>query len=101
MKEPSPEVLIYIQTVKNFFKSNKEAREYFLSDSDEESFFKHLTEISQKNFEKDGEVMLSQTQFELLRKTISAITVVEKSKEKTTNENIFVEIKDFGKICLN
>lgn len=101
MKEPSPEVLIYIQTVKNFFKSNKEAKEYFLSNSDEESFFKHLTEISQKNFEKDGEVMLSQTQFELLRKTISAITVVEKSKESTTNDNIFVEIKDFGKICLN
>jgi hypothetical protein len=101
MKEPSPEVLIYIQSVKNFFKNNKDAREYFLSNSDEKSFFKHLTEISQKNFEKNGEVMLSQTQFELLRKTISAIAVVEKSMENTTSDNIFVDIKDFGKICLN
>jgi hypothetical protein len=101
MKEPSPEVLIYIQTVKHFFKNNKEAKDYFLSNSNEESFFKHLTEISQKNFDKNGEVMLSKTQFELLRKTISAIAVVEKSMENTTNDNIFVDIKDFGKICLN
>ena len=101
MKEPSPEVLIYIQSVKNFFKNNEEARNYFLSNSDEDFFFKHLIEISQKNFEKDGEVMLSKTQFELLRKTISAITVVEKTKNEIPKDNLFIEIKDFGKICLN
>ena len=27
----SPEVLIYLQTVKNYFKTNEEAREYFTS----------------------------------------------------------------------
>jgi len=38
----SPEVLIYIQTVKNYFEINNEAREFFLSNSDEELFYKHL-----------------------------------------------------------
>jgi len=48
----SPEVLIYIQSVKNYFKTNNEAKDYFLNGNDEELFFKHLSEISQKNFNK-------------------------------------------------
>ena len=34
--ELSPEVLIYIQSVKNYFDTNKEAGEYFLSGANEE-----------------------------------------------------------------
>ena len=52
MDNVSPEVLIYLQTVKNYFEINKEAREFFLSNSDEELFYKHMSEIAQKNFEK-------------------------------------------------
>jgi hypothetical protein len=50
MNKLSPEVLIYVQSVKSYFQKNDEAREYFIANSDEEQFFKHLSEISQKNF---------------------------------------------------
>jgi len=97
----SPEVLIYIQTVKNYLNTNEDAKKYFLSNGNEEFFFKHLSEISQKNFEKDGDVMLSKIQFELLRKTTMATSVLEPKNENIDNEKIFIEIKNFGKICLN
>lgn len=103
----SPEVLIYIQTVKNYFKSNEDARNYFLTDGNEDFFFKHLGEISQKNFKENGEVMLSKVQFELLRKTTMVTSIANTTSkedevlEKVKEDNIFIEIKNFGKICLN
>jgi hypothetical protein len=105
MEEFSPEVLIYLQTVKNYLKTNLEAREYFLGDSDEELFYKHLCEISQKNYEKNGEVMLDKDQFELLKTTVKAISIVNKEipeePNKNIEKNIFMDLGDFGKICLN
>jgi hypothetical protein len=77
MEDFPPEVLIYIQTVKNFFKNNEGTREYFLSQIDEDTFFKFLGNISQKNFEEHGEVMLTEVQFELLRKTLIAMKISE------------------------
>ena len=62
--EYSPEVLIYLQTVKKYFQTNQEAREYFISNYNEDVFFKHLCEISEKNFKQNGEVMLTKEQFE-------------------------------------
>jgi hypothetical protein len=109
----SPEVLIYIQTVKNYLNTNKEAHDYFLGNSDETLFFEHLAEISQKNFEKEGEVMLNREQFDLLRKTIIAITIAK--SEKFNNKKVILKQEDFnyyngvfiellpnfGLICLN
>jgi len=97
----SPEVLIYVQTVKNYFEKNEQAREYFIGDLDSEMFFKHLSEISQKNFNSNGEVMLNKEQFELLRKTIRAIEVVKDDETTTQEDLIFVDTRGFGKICLN
>jgi hypothetical protein len=105
MEEFSPEVFIYLQTVKNYLKTNLEAKEYFLGDLDEELFYKHLCEISQKNYEKNGEVMLDKDQFELLRTTVRAITIVNKEipeePKKNIEKNIFLDLGDFGQICLN
>ena len=105
MEEFSPEVLIYLQTVKNYLKTNLEAREYFLGDSDEELFYKHLCEISQKNYEKNGEVMLDKDQFELLRTTVKVVTISNKDipekPKKDFEKNVFFDLGDFGKICLN
>jgi hypothetical protein len=112
MENLSPEVLIYIQTVKHYFESNKEAREYFLGNTNEEIFYKHLSEISQKNFDKEGEVMLNKEQFETLRKIV---TPSKKETEKKPfvrteenidvtieeNPNIFIDYANFGRICLN
>jgi hypothetical protein len=107
-----PEVLIYIQTVKTYFKNSEDAREYFIGNSSEEVFFQHLGEISQKNFETKGEVMLDKEQFELLRRTIAVITIVQQEfvdedeitkEDKSYNpeENIFIDMRGYGKICLN
>lgn len=103
MTKTPPEVLIYIQTVKTYLNNNTEARDYFIGESDEELFFNHLSEISQKNFESNGEVMLNKEQFELLRKTVAAISISKKdiTEEPKENENMFFEMKGFGKICLN
>ena len=103
----SPEVLTYLQTVKNYLKKNDEARRYFLHGVDEEMFFEHLTEIAQKNFNQLGEPMLNREQFDLLRKTMKAISIVDKSITELDEEipdpekNIFVDYRGFGKICLN
>jgi hypothetical protein len=103
MDKLSPEVLIYVQSVKNYFQKNNEAREYFIANSDEEQFFKHLSEISQKNFDKNGEVMLDKTQFELLRVTIQAIAIVTAPVENlpSVEDNIFIDMRGYAKICLN
>jgi len=109
----SSEVLIYIQSVKEYFKKNESASEYFLKDSDEELFFNHLAEIAQKNFEKDGDPMLNQEQFELLRKTIRAIKLTTtdippkqfeiKDEDFDYNNGVFIGLPfpNFGTICLN
>jgi len=107
MDNVSPEVLIYLQTVKNYFEINKEAREFFLSNSDEELFYKHMSEIAQKNFEKNGDATLDREQFELLRKTIAAITVIKrveiKNEDFNYNNGVFIGLPfpNFGTICLN
>jgi hypothetical protein len=111
MDNISPEVLIYLQTVKNYFETNKEAREFFLSNSNEELFYKHMTEIAQKNFDKNGDATLDREQFELLRRTIAAITIVSEPKFKNGIEfkkedfdydnGVFIGFPNFGMICLN
>jgi hypothetical protein len=98
----SPEVLIYVQNVRNYFKKDLEAREYFLNEIDEELFFKYLTEISQKNFEKEGEPVLSKEQFELIRKTLLLIDITKKEfKKESPEDKLFMNVGVFGKICLN
>lgn len=107
MKKLSPEVLMYIQNVKNYFQTNKEAREYFLQHSDEDLFFEHMTEIAQKNYDKNGDAILDREQFELLRVTVinlllqSTPDTKKKHQNVKTNDNIFVELSNFGFICLN
>lgn len=100
----SPEVLIYIQNVRNFIKNDDASRNYFLSQIDEELFFSHLSEISQKNFEKDGEAMLTQSQFENLRNNLLAITITKKQYEKVIQEvdkRVIFDTKQHGLIFLN
>lgn len=96
----SPEVLIYIQNVKNYFKNNHEAREYFLNNSDEELFFEHLTDISIKNYEKNGDASLDIHQFELLRNTVIALTIDKNDKPKKEN-NVFIDVLGYGNLCMN
>lgn len=100
-----PEVLIYVQSVKKYLETNQEARTYFLDGLDVDLFYKHLSEISEKNYKKNGEVMLDREQFELLKKTLRAINasknVDNKIQHIVDDEKLFIDLGDFGKICLN
>lgn len=91
----APEVLIYISGIKKFLNINEEARDYFLKDLNEDDFFSMVADSSQKNFEKNGDPMLFRNQFEDIKKKLL------NSFEKENKNNIFLEIKDFGTICLN
>ncbi len=111
MNKISPEVLIYLQTVRNYFETNNEAKLYFLSDSNEELFYKHMMEIAQKNYKKNGDATLDREQFELLRKTVAAISITTTVTKKVEIKNedfdydngVFIGLPfpNFGTICLN
>ena len=45
------EILVYLQKVKSFLKTNEEASRYFIGDSDVDEFYRQLTIVSEKNFE--------------------------------------------------
>jgi hypothetical protein len=100
MNNTSPEVLIYLQTVKTYLNNNEEAKNYFIGESDESFFYEHLTMISEKNFKTNGDPILNYDQFELLRKTLLAILITKKNIPEEP-QNIFIELNNFGKICLN
>ena len=72
-----PDVLIYIQSVKSYLEKNSEAREYFIGDSNEESFYELVIDIANVNYEKRGEPQLTKEQFELVRITLRAFQEVE------------------------
>jgi len=91
----SPEVLIYIRNIKKFLDTNDEAHQYFLKDLNEDDFYSKIAESSQKNFDKNGDPMLFRNQFEEIKNQLL------KSLDKKKENNIFLNLKDFGTICLN
>jgi len=93
MNTMSPEVLIYVQNIKKYFKSHADTQKYFAIKDNEKNFFDHIGEISQKNFEENGEPQLSLEQFEELKQKISG------SPAAKVNEavGIFISFGDFGK----
>jgi hypothetical protein len=78
----SPEVLIYLQTFKNYLQNNQDAKNYFLANLDEEEFYRHILEVSEKNFKKNGEPQLSLEQFEFLRVSLMIFKKVEEEEMK-------------------
>jgi len=96
-KKMSPEVLIYIQTVKKFLTVNETTRKYFAVDRNEEAFFDYVTELSSKNYEESGSPQLSIEQFELLRKRMHG----ESDAEHKVSTGLFINMDGFGMISLN
>ncbi len=91
----SPEVLIYLQKIKTYMSTNDEANNYFIGEFSSDDFFNEISSISEKNYQEKGDPMLSREQFEEIRNKIRI------PKEETKEKNIFFDLKDFGKICLN
>lgn len=97
----SPEVLIYIQSVRIYFENNEEARNYFVNNSNENEFFDKLTKISQKNYESLGRASLTEVQFELLRALVNNLDQTDLNDVQNDNSHIFYTIKGFGIASLN
>jgi hypothetical protein len=76
----SPESLIYLQTIKNYFENNEEARKYFLSNLNEDEFFNSILKVAENNFRKTGEPQLTQEQLEFLRVSLMIFKKVEDSE---------------------
>lgn len=64
------EVVVYLSKLRKYFESNKEARDYLMSDLSEEVFMDRVTEVAEKNFIEKGDPMLSMAQFEFIRKVL-------------------------------
>lgn len=94
------EVLVYLQKVKNYISTNEEAKTYFIGNSDADEFYKHLAIISEKNFEENGQPELTQEQFELLRKTILAVSV-SKQKLFYSEDGLFMLFENYPPISMN
>lgn len=95
-KKMSPEVLIYIQSMKKFFNTNIEAKKYFDLEGNEEKFFEYIAQMSQKNFEEEGEPELTVLQFEELRNKISKYPA-----EDNQIMGVFVSFGNLGYMSLN
>jgi len=89
----SPEVLIYLQSIKHYLTTNMVAQKYFDIKGNEDTFFDHLSEISQKNFEEHGEPQLSLDQFEELRK--------KTHKHNKDAIGLFISLGEYGYISFN
>lgn len=92
----SPEVLIYIQSIKKYFSSHSDAQEYFKVEGNEEAFFEQMGEMSQKNFEEHGEPQLTLDQFEEIR---YAITKFVGKRDEITG--VFISLGNLGYVSLN
>ena len=94
------EVLIYIDKIKHYFSTNEEAREYFISDSDEDIFFEHLADISEKNLEVNGQPELTYEQLELLRRTAKVIKIA-RAKYHYSDDGLFLFYENYPPISMN
>lgn len=95
-KKMSPEVLIYLQSIKHYFNSHIDAQKYFAIEGNEEIFFNDISETAQKNFDESGEPELTLFQFEELRNKIS------KSLGKNNEViGVFALLGNLGRISLN
>ena len=80
-----PDVLVYIQTVKTYLDKNSEAKEYFIGDNNEESFYELVIDVASVNYEKRGEPQLTKEQFELIRITLRAFKQAEEEEMEDTS----------------
>ena len=96
MKKYSPEVLLYVSKIKHFIKNNLEASTYFLTDTDEKTFFECIADKSQRIFDERKIPELNEEEFNEVKRTIEIVKVI-----KPKIKGPFMEIKNFPPICLN
>lgn len=96
----SPEVLIYLQTIKQYFNTNEEAQEYFTLDKDkEDDFYTYIAELSQQNFDENGEPELTIFQFEEVKRKMSKLS--DDVQGDITTTGVFISLGELGYVSLN
>ena len=94
------EILVYLQRVKNYLKTNEEANKYFIGNSDVEEFYKQLASVSVENFKKNGQPELTKEQFELLRVAVT-VTTISKQRVFYSDDKLFLYLDNYPGICMN
>lgn len=79
----------------NYFTTNDEVKDYFIGSSDPLLFYSKVKDQSIKNFTERGDPMLTKEEFEEIRKGQLVVEI------NTLVDDIFIDLKNFGKICLN
>ena len=92
-----PEVLIYINKLKQYLDTNKEARDHFLKNLDEEGYFEKVTEIAVKNFIEKNDPTLTMEQFEYVKKIMKVVEIGGRSDDYY-NPIIFVDKRGLERI---
>ena len=97
------DVLIYINTLKNFFDKDQQAYQDMFGTLtiDKDIFFKEVSKLANKNYKETGEATLSTEQIyevvdDLLGKRLSQVS--EQAQIQTTFKKI---LKDFPPFSLN
>lgn len=70
----APEVLMYIQKLKQHFSISEIRQKYFYPDGNKNEFFDKVEKISDENFKKNGDPALTPDQFEIVRNETNKIT---------------------------
>ena len=92
----NPEVLIYINKVKEFLEKNEAANKYLLGTNDYDLFFDEVLKFAETNFEEKGDATLTKEQFEEIRKSSQKLSPIT-----DYSNGVFMEIPNFGLISLN
>ena len=88
---------MYVQKLKKYFKTNSEAREYFVQDLDIEEFFEYLTDIAEKNFLEKEDPTLNMEQFEIIKNTLKSKNIINREKEYY-EPKIYIDKRGYCKI---
>ena len=100
------DVLIYINTLKNFFDKDQQAYQDMFGTLtiDKEIFFEKISRVANKNYKEKGEAILSTDQIysvidDILSKTLNSKSI---NQEETITPPTFKKIlKDFPPFSLN
>lgn len=92
-----PEIIIYINKLRGYFKKNENAKNYFLKNLNEDKFFDMVTELAQKNFSTKGDPTLDLPQFEAVKQTMKAIEI-SKRPDSFYEPKIFIDERGLVKI---
>jgi len=84
------EIIVYMSKLRKYFETNKEARDYFIGELDQEIFLERVTEVAMKNFHDKGDPTLSMPQFEFIKKILNT-DVVEINNVTSVGPIIFID----------